>query len=76
MQIQNFAGTVTLTRRIREQDAAGGYSWKEIPTSCRVQLSIDVDGLLHLLGAKALQNKTKRSKMGRYIQATATVNAR
>lgn len=63
--------------RIRRKSAtpswSGGVSWEEAVEEFDILLSIDIDEVMHALGAKAARNVSKRSKtLNGAITAKAT----
>jgi len=60
--MKHFTTTLTINRRVRSRFGAGGsLIWTTEPHTCRVDLAVDVDGLMRVLGTKALGNKSKRA---------------
>ena len=60
--MKHFTATLTINRRVRSRFGEGGeLIWTTEPHTCRVDLAVDVDALMRVLGEKALGNKSKRA---------------
>ena len=73
--IERHSKAMSIPRTVKATvSESGGITWERRQFLCRVDIELDVDALIELIGTRAIGNKSKSSRLlGGLIKGQVTV---